>query len=127
MCHQTVSLVARLLEANGISTLIMGSARDIVEYCGVPRFLFTDFPLGNPCGIPYDLPSQQAILAQALDLLESATGAGSTHHNPMLWPQGSRWKESYMRVDASTRAELLRQGEVRRQEQAAVRARRNKE
>ena len=47
MCHQTVSLTARHLEAHGISTAIMGCAKDIVEHCRVPRFLFSDFPLGN--------------------------------------------------------------------------------
>ena len=40
VCHQTISLVARHLEANGISTVVMGCAKDIVEHAGVPRFLF---------------------------------------------------------------------------------------
>ena len=53
VCHQTLSLVARHLEANGLPTVIIGSALDVVEHCGVPRFLFTDFPLGNPCGHPW--------------------------------------------------------------------------
>ena len=39
---QTVGLVARHLEANGIATVVIGSAVDIVERCGVPRFIFTD-------------------------------------------------------------------------------------
>jgi D-proline reductase (dithiol) PrdB len=47
VCHQTISLAARYLEANGIPTVIMGCAKDIVEFAGVPRFLFNDFPLGN--------------------------------------------------------------------------------
>src|SRR5207248_2345336 len=45
VCHQTVSLVARHLEAGGISTVVMGCAKDIVEHAAVPRFLFSDFPL----------------------------------------------------------------------------------
>jgi hypothetical protein len=36
-----VSLVARHLEADGLPTVIMGCAKDIVEHCGVPRFLFS--------------------------------------------------------------------------------------
>ena len=47
VCHQTIALVARHLEANGISTVVMGCAKDIVEHAAVPRFLFSDFPLGN--------------------------------------------------------------------------------
>ena len=38
MCHQTVGLTARHLEASGMATVIMGCAKDIVEHCGVPRF-----------------------------------------------------------------------------------------
>ena len=52
VCHQTVCLAARMLEENGISTVVMGCAKDIVEYVGVPRFLFSDFPLGNAAGRP---------------------------------------------------------------------------
>src|SRR5690242_2425762 len=47
VCHQTVGLAARALESEGIPAVVMGSAKDIVEYVGVPRFLFSDFPLGN--------------------------------------------------------------------------------
>ena len=54
-----MSLVARHLEANGVSTAVMGCARDIVEECGVARFVFTDFPLGNPCGKPWDEEMQR--------------------------------------------------------------------
>ncbi len=40
------SLVARHLEANGIPTVVIATARDIVESAAVPRLLFVDFPLG---------------------------------------------------------------------------------
>ena len=54
VCHQTVSLAARMLEENGIATVVMGCAKDIVEHVGAPRFLFSDFPLGNAAGRPHD-------------------------------------------------------------------------
>ena len=47
--------------------MVIGSARDVVEECGVPRFLFVDFPLGNPCGKPWDVPMQQALIGEAFD------------------------------------------------------------
>ena len=72
------ALVARHLEANGIPTVVMGCAKDIVEYAGVPRFLFSDFPLGNSAGQPHDPESQALTLELALRLLES--GAGAAHH-----------------------------------------------
>src|SRR4029079_7196925 len=62
VCHQSVSLAARALEENGIATVVMGCAKDIVEHVGVPRFLFSDFPLGNAAGRPCDPTSQTATL-----------------------------------------------------------------
>ena len=67
-----MSLVARHLEENAIPTLVLGSARDIVEECGVPRFLFCDFPLGNPAGRPYDRRMQHAIAELALGVESAA-------------------------------------------------------
>jgi hypothetical protein len=52
ICHQSQSLLARFLEGAGIPTVIMGAAKDIVEHCGVPRFLFSDLPLGNAAALP---------------------------------------------------------------------------
>src|SRR3984957_17003698 len=69
VCHQTSSLVARHLEANGIATVVMGCAKDIVEHAAVPRFLFSDFPLGNSAGKPHDPASQALTLELALRVL----------------------------------------------------------
>jgi len=95
VCHQTVSLVARHLEADGIATVIMGCAKDIVEHCGVPRFLFSDFPLGNSGGRPFDLPSQRQTLELALRLLESAPAARTTVQSPLRWSPDAAWKRDY--------------------------------
>jgi hypothetical protein len=91
-----VSLVARHLEASGIPTVIIGSARDIVEHCGVPRLLFVDFPLGNPCGVPGDVEMQRQIFDLALDLLADATGPRTTLRAPVVWPGGDQWKEKVL-------------------------------
>ena len=96
MCHQTVSLAARHLEANGIPTVIMGCAKDIVEYCGVPRFLFSDFPLGNSAGRPFDVESQRHTLELALRVLESAPGARTTMQSPLRWSEDASWKCDYL-------------------------------
>jgi hypothetical protein len=87
-----VSLVARHLEENGVPTVIVGVARDIIEHCGVARLVFTDFPLGSPCGEPGDADMQRDIVGSALDLLESATGPRTTIQSPFVWRQGDSWK-----------------------------------
>jgi len=91
-----VSLAARHLEANGISTVIMGCAKDIVELCGVPRFLFSDFPLGNSAGRPFDVESQRQTLEMALQLLERAPGARTTMQSPLRWSEDASWKRDYL-------------------------------
>jgi hypothetical protein len=95
VCHQTVSLVARHLEAHGIPTVIMGCARDIVEHCGVPRFLWSDLPLGNQAGRPFDVDSQRQTLELALRVLESAPAARTTVQSPLRWAADAAWKRDY--------------------------------
>ena len=119
-----MSLVARYLEANGLPTAIVGSALDIVEHCGVPRFLFTDFPLGNPCGHPDRADMQQAIVKAALQLLASANGPRTTVVSPYAWRHDPDWRERYGRVDPAERDRLMAVGEERRlRQQAAARLR----
>lgn len=108
MCHQTVSLTARYLEQHGIPTVVMGCAKDIVEHAGVPRFLFSDFPLGNPAGKPHDPQSQRETLAMALDLLESATGPRTTRQSPQHWNDDAEWKLDYQNVDRIPPEEIAR-------------------
>lgn len=88
-----MSLAARYLEENGIPTVVFGCARDIVEHCGVPRFVFSDFPLGNPTGKPYDLDMQRAVLSLGLDLLVSASAPGTTVVTPYEWSADHSWKD----------------------------------
>ena len=108
MCHQTVSLTARYLEANGIPTVIMGCAKDIVELCSVPRFLFSDFPLGNAAGKPDDLGSQAETLDMALELLASATGPRTTRQSPQRWNENGEWKLDFQNINRIPAEEIAR-------------------
>ena len=106
MCHQTVSLVARQFEGNGIPTVIMGCAKDIVEHCGVPRFLFSDFPLGNSAGRPFDGESQAFTLELALRVLETAPAARTTVQSPLRWRDDASWKLDFSNLDKMTPEEI---------------------
>jgi hypothetical protein len=120
VCHQTVSLVARHLEAHGLPTVMIGSARDVVEHCGVARFVFTDFPLGNPCGHPWRADMQREVVAAALGLLEAAPGPRTTQVSPFRWKEDPGWRERYGRVDPVELERLRAIGEERRQRQATA-------
>ena len=103
-----MSLAARTLEAAGIPTVVMGCAKDIVEYVGVPRFLFSDFPLGNPAGKPKDKASQAATLELALKLLVGAPGPRTTVQNPIRWNSDGLWKLDYSNVEPLSAEEISR-------------------
>jgi D-proline reductase (dithiol) PrdB len=113
-----VSLAARYLEANGIPTVIMGCTKDIVEYCGVPRFLFSDFPLGNAAGRPFDVESQTVTLELALRVLESAPAGRTTVQSPLRWRDDPSWKLDFSNLDKLTPEEIAE----RRKEFDAVKA-----
>jgi D-proline reductase (dithiol) PrdB len=114
-----VSLVARHLEENGVPTVVFGSARDIVEECGVARFVFSDFPLGNPCGKPWDVEMQGSIVEIAFMLLERAWMPRTTVQTPFGWDNDG-WRDAFMQVDESNREALARAGEERRRRQASA-------
>ena len=114
-----MSLAARQLEANGIPTVIIGCAKDIVEYVGVPRFLFSDFPLGNAAGRPHDPESQAFTLDLALRVLETAPAPRTTVQSPLHWSDDPSWKLDYSNIArlspeeiARRRAEFDRQKEI---------------
>ncbi len=108
-----MSLGARQIEEAGIPTVIIGSARDIVEECGVPRFIFVDFPLGNPCGRPDDIDMQRSIVGLAIDTLEHARAPRTTVQAPFQWPDQG-WRDRFMHVGDDNRATLAALGEERR-------------
>lgn len=107
-------LIARHFEANGLPTVILGSALDIAVHCGVPRFLFTDFPLGNPCGKPGDQEMQRDIITRALALFESAGGPRAIEQTPYEWSADQGWRERYLQVRAEDQARLRKLGHERR-------------
>jgi len=108
VCHQSVSLAAGRLEASGIATVVMGCAKDIVEYVGVPRLLFSDFPLGNGAGRPNDPESQDVTLELAFKLLEGAPAVRTTRQSPLRWSDTPDWKRDYMNLEALTPEEIAR-------------------
>jgi len=108
VCHQSVSLAARALEESGIATVVMGCAKDIVEYVGVPRFLFSDFPLGNAAGRPHDRASRTFTLDLALRLLAGAPAPRTTVQSPLKWSDSPDWKLDYCNIERLSPDEICR-------------------
>jgi hypothetical protein len=120
-----VSLGARQIEEAGIPTVVVGSARDIVEECGVPRFVFVDQPLGNAAGRPWDVTEQRTIVGLALDLLERAFAPRTTVQAPVVWDRADDdgWRRRFMHVGDDNRRQLADAGAERRRRQTGKRER----
>ncbi len=78
-------LVARHLEANGIPTLCLGSARDIMTAGRPPRAAFVDYPLGHSAGKPFDRDDQLAVVKAALQGFNTLTQPGQMLTLPNRW------------------------------------------
>ncbi|MBL6979248.1 MAG: hypothetical protein ISR61_09875 [Desulfobacteraceae bacterium] len=91
-----MSLVARVLEAGGISTVTYTNARDIAASAGNPRQIFLNYPLGNSAGRPNDPENQRSVLRAGLKLLEDAETPGTIVDLPYTWSDSRVWIEKFM-------------------------------
>jgi hypothetical protein len=99
VCHQTVSLIARHLEASGLPTLCIASALDIIESGRPPRTLFVDFPLGHTTGRAFDAPNQGDIIDAAVRAFEAIDRAGQIITFPQQWSADQAWRSEAMDAD----------------------------
>lgn len=87
-----MSLVARHLEENGISTVTFSNAMDITASACNPRTVFSDYPLGNACGRPHDVQNQREVLSTGFRLLQEAQGPGEIVETSFRWNDDEQWK-----------------------------------
>lgn len=109
-----MSLVARVLEAGGLSTVTFTTARDIAAHAGNPRQIFLNYPLGNPAGRPHDPENQREVLRAGLKLLEEADRPGIIVDLRFVWSESNLWMKKFMTAEQPF---LSEEAEVRRQEQ----------
>ena len=86
----------------------MGCARDIVESANVPRFFWSDFPLGHSAGKPHDLASQDATLRDALTLFDTARAGDPTRVSQQRWAEDDAWKQDFMDVSKLSDADVAK-------------------
>jgi len=81
-----VPVLARTLEAAGLSTVLVTNMPFWAKRVGVPRTLAVEFPFGHLLGQPHDAAQQMRVIGQALEVLETAQAAGAIVHSPETWP-----------------------------------------
>jgi hypothetical protein len=93
VCHQSVGLIAREIEAAGVPTLSMTSAWSITAAARAPRAAFVDHPLGHTTGRAGDPAGQRAIVEAGLRGFETIGEPGT------IIDLGCDWGEDGWRAD----------------------------
>jgi len=90
-----VGLVGNLIESRGISTLSIGTARDIMTRVKAPRWIFVDHPMGQTFGRPHARRIQLKILADALGRAPLFKKSGRIIDLPYRWKDrpGVSWEK----------------------------------
>jgi hypothetical protein len=89
---QSVGLLQSVIERTGIPTVAVTFNADFTALIGTPRALAVRFPYGAPFGNPHNRWLQTRVLAEALSLLDTATGPNT------IVPSAYRWKQTRERV-----------------------------
>jgi hypothetical protein len=87
-----VPVLARIVEAAGIPTVIVSMLPDIAERFRLPRIVGVEFPFGHPIGMPNNREMQRTVALAALSLYEE-TDLPARNDVPIVWPVD--WKVAY--------------------------------
>jgi len=80
-------VLARTLEAAGLSTILVTMMPVWAERIGTPRTLAVEFPFTHTLGQPGNAAQQLRVLRQALNVLETAENPGIVVHSLEVWPE----------------------------------------
>lgn len=90
-----MGLVARAVEAVGITTVTLNMIWPYQRLVGMPRVAAIEHPFGRPYGDVGDVQTQRAVLLAALRLAETAGEPGHVEHLPFVWhqaPEETKWQ-----------------------------------
>ena len=88
-------MLARVIEAAGISTVLVTMMPFWSEKMGVPRTLAVEFPFGHALGHAGDRDEQLAVIREALRVLREARQPGTVRHMEREWPDFEKWKTAW--------------------------------
>lgn len=80
-------MLARTLEASGLSTLLITPMPYWAEKVGTPRTLAVEFPFGHALGQPGDIETQRQILTEAFMAFNTIQSPGSVLHSEQRWSE----------------------------------------
>ncbi len=100
-----MGLVARALEAAGVSTLCLTSAYSITASVNPPRAAFSDMPLGHTVGRPHEPEFQRDLLRRAFRAAEAMDEPGTIAPTGVTWDANGSWKRRATPTGVETESE----------------------
>lgn len=85
-------VLARIVEAAGIPTVIVTMLPDVAERFRLPRIVAVEFPFGHPFGVPHNREMQRTVAFAALSLYQQVDFP-VRRDVPIVWPVD--WKTAY--------------------------------
>jgi len=81
-----VPVLARWIEAAGLSTVVVTMMPSVAEERRAPRIVGVEFPFGHAFGMPGDTAMQRRVLALGLRVLAGAASFGTRVDLDVEWP-----------------------------------------
>ena len=79
-------VLARILESEGLATILVTNMPFWAEKIGVPRTLAIEHPFGHTLGLPNNVDHQMRVIRQALSIMSSVDKPGEIVHSEEKWP-----------------------------------------
>ena len=79
-------VLARLIEAAGIPTVVVTMMPDVAERLLSPRVVGVEFPFGHPFGMPADAGMQRQVLTAAVRVLAGSPRPVTRLDVDIEWP-----------------------------------------
>ena len=104
-------VLARLIEAAGIPTVVVTMMPQTAVELVTPRIVGVEFPFGHPFGMPHDRRMQRTVLDTAVTVLAGATAPGTRVDIDIEWsqPRGEAYK-SWQPSEPSPNVAMLLRG-----------------
>jgi hypothetical protein len=105
-----VGLIAREVEAQGVTTVALALVKEVAVAARAPRFLYLHWPFGHALGEPGNVAQQRTVLHDMLSMAMIAPRPGLVIDLPYRWrretyPPVRDWKTPSPAVASAVRSQ----------------------
>jgi hypothetical protein len=102
-------VLARAIEAIGISTVMVTMSPYLAQAVGTPRIVGVEFPFGHPLGHAGDREEQLRVIRDALRAMVEMKEPNSLVDLPYVWPEFEYWIKAWHPPEPAPITKFLRE------------------